>query len=135
MSQQEEYQKLARKFVDIWQEHMAAMLNDGEFIRGLLSMMQGSAFSVKDPFHANPSAFQSPRGAASASDAYDAALASLAYSLAAIEKRLERLEHAGSGRDSSDRQKAKGSVDRAARKSKARRGGRAGSAKKGRRVS
>jgi hypothetical protein len=132
MSQQEEYQKLARRFVDMWQEQMATMLNDGEFIRGMLSMMQGNAFNMKDPLHASTSAFQSPGGAATASDAYDAALARLAYSLAAIEKRLERLEHDATKPKSSRRRKAKASVDHAHRKSKTRRSGGTGSKKKSR---
>jgi hypothetical protein len=45
MSQNEEYQRLARKFIDAWQEQMAALSNDGEFIRTLLHMMQMPSFS------------------------------------------------------------------------------------------
>jgi hypothetical protein len=118
MSQQEDYQKLARKFVDVWQEHMAAMLNDGEFTRVLLSMMQGNAFSAKDNVHANPFNPKPPGGATAAPDTRDAALAGLAASLAAIEKRLERLEHATTRSATGSRRKTTKSVGGTPRRSK-----------------
>jgi hypothetical protein len=137
MSQQEEYQRFASKFVDLWQNQMAAMLNDGEFIRALLAMMQGSGFSAKDDVYAYPfsGSSQSPGGAAAASDARDAALAHLAYSLAAIEKRLEAIERAADARVSPVGGKAKRSVGKAAGRPAARKRGGKGSAKTRRRVS
>jgi hypothetical protein len=95
MSQQEEYQRLARQLVDAWQEGMATMMNDGDFIRVLMQMMQSQSFSATQAgTYANPFTTQPAGSAAAAHGAGDAALVRLEQRLRAIEERLEGIENA-----------------------------------------
>ena len=103
MSQDKEYQALARRFVDLWQERMSAMMQDGECVRLLLTMVHGMPFSANATTASGETAssesivhdFTSykPRSgrAPHTSDARGAALAGIDERLAAIERSIAEL--------------------------------------------
>jgi hypothetical protein len=129
MSQKDDYQKLAGQFMDMWQKNMAAMMNDSEFIRAFLQMMQASSFSAKDNASYG-NAPPNPADASPAPDARDAAIAGLKVSLATVEKRLGALEHALAGLISALAEKTPGRMANAAKRPGTRKGSGKGSPKK-----
>jgi hypothetical protein len=94
MSQNDEYQRLASQFVDMWQKNMASMMNDSEFIRSFLQMMQASSLSAKDSASYDNRYTQTSAGTATAPDTRHDAFAGVTRRLAAVETRLAALEDA-----------------------------------------
>lgn len=97
------YQQMAKQFMDLWQEQLATMITDKEFVQSMLDLLQKAPMSFNEmPEAFNPakmyekSTYQSTGGAAPASGAGGAALALIEQRLASIEKRLAALESAQS---------------------------------------
>ncbi|HEU5047926.1 MAG TPA: hypothetical protein VFT64_08810 [Rickettsiales bacterium] len=86
MSEKDEYRKLAGQFIDLWQKNTAALMNDSEFVRTFLQMMQATSFSAKDNATYGHHSTSSPSAGASAASVHEHA------SLAGIEERLTALE-------------------------------------------
>src|SRR5215469_16769519 len=90
-SSQPDIEALARRYLDLWQDQATALAGDAELARQLgrwLSLMQSGMA------HAFQSAFTAPgtATAAAASGGSESRLDELARRLAAVEKRLARLE-------------------------------------------
>jgi len=91
--------ELAKKFWDLWQDQVATIMNDKNFVQTLLEMMQKSPLqspnhSAQDFFHANPfaSASAPSGGDATSYNAIMAAMDECAKRLSGMERRLELLE-------------------------------------------
>jgi ubiquinone biosynthesis protein UbiJ len=98
MSEPPNLEALARRYLDLWQDQATALAGDAELARQIaqwLSMMQaGMVHGFQSPNTANP-APETSTGAASAAAASGGGqpgMDELARRLAALEKRLDRLE-------------------------------------------
>lgn len=99
------YQQLAKQFMDLWQEHMAMVMTDKDFMRSFLELMKNMPLPSQSqhgmnsgygypPTH-NANAQGSPEsagGSAAAMQSYDLALAACQQRLAACEQRIAKLE-------------------------------------------
>jgi hypothetical protein len=105
---------LARRYLDLWQDQATALAGDAELTRQVgrwLSMMQaGMAHGFQ-----SPEAFRSSGGtppgsapAAAASGGGNARLDEFARRLAAVEKRLDRLEGRAEGGSAKPRGRSRG---------------------------
>ena len=87
------YQEIAKRFWDLWQDQVAHMMNDKEFVRTMLEMMQSS------PLHATPESYaktgfsSAPRSPAASESGHDA-VDLLSRRLEDVENRLRALESA-----------------------------------------
>ncbi|MEI7668760.1 MAG: hypothetical protein WCJ33_01600 [Pseudomonadota bacterium] len=113
----EEYQRLASQFVDIWQKNMAALMNDSDFIKFFLQMMQNPAFCNKENFF-NDNNPKSSTGSAASSEFRDSAIASLKDSIESINKRIAIIEHSIAGLIASSAIRNVSGMERVAKKPK-----------------
>ncbi|MEI6729964.1 MAG: hypothetical protein WCL30_01790 [Pseudomonadota bacterium] len=120
MSREENYNKAAYSFVDMWQKNVAAMMNDGDFIRTLLKTMQN--LDINNPGGENNAQQkqQSSSFADAASAANDAAVNGILRRLAAIEERLAFLERSFAGYNAGAARKSAKSVAGAKKQSQSR---------------
>ena len=113
MSEPPNLEALARRYLDLWQDQATALAGDAELARQIgqwLSMMQaGMVHGFQSPNTATP-ANQTTAGAASAAAASGGGqpgLDELARRLAALEKRLDRLEAGTKGSSAKPRKRTR----------------------------
>ena len=87
---QNDYQKMASTFLDMWQQQLTRTMNDRDMVKSMMQamqqMQQPGASAFKDPYESQH------RHTAPASGAYDDELVELAERLADCEQRIAALE-------------------------------------------
>jgi len=86
--QSNNYQDMAREFLDVWQKQITSVVGDKQFIQAFLEMFQNMQKQNQN-YAANAA---NPSHSSTASNAGGDMLAQLAFRLAMCEKRLAALE-------------------------------------------